>query len=283
LPAEVSLLSPAVRVLAGALRVFSRASLLGMVIAALVGDDLHWQTNTLAQIRFFMVLFVAPEAAAWCVLRAFAARASLEQGALVLRRGSMRMELALHEVAELRVWRLPIPGPGLSVRLASGPLWRYGLAHPNPLALAQSLAAAGAPALQPPQPLRLAAYLQARFAAPPGRLYRPFVKFALFPLLLAIPAFRLHQHIAYGSAFGEYYSFGLKAYLTTFALWWAAWTIGVLLCAAALRTSIEAGTMIAAVLRPAHAVDARRWLERLGLALLYLGLPAWLLLRTLSA
>jgi apolipoprotein N-acyltransferase len=36
-------------------------------------------------------------------------------------------------------------------------------------------------------------------------------------------------------------------------------------------------------LRPAHAVDARRWLERLGLALLYLGLPAWLLLRTLSA
>jgi apolipoprotein N-acyltransferase len=105
----------------------------------------------------------------------------------------------------------------------------------------------------------------------------------LFPLVLAIPAFRLHQHIAYGSAFGEYYTFGLRAYLTTFALWWAAWAIGVVLCAAVLRAAIEAGTLTAVLARPGQAIGVRRWLERLGLALLYLGVPAWLLLRAFAA
>ena len=107
------------------------------------------------------------------------------------------------------------------------------------------------------------------------------MKFVVFPLLLAIPAFRLHQHIAYGSAFGEYLTFGLAAYLTTFALWWAAWSIGVVLFAGALRTTIEAGTLLVVLLQPRKAADARRWLERLGLAALYLGLPGWLLLRAL--
>ena len=73
------------------------------------------------------------------------------------------------------------------------------------------------------------------------------------------------------------------AYLAAFALWWAAWAIGVMLCAAALRTAIEAGTLLAVLLRPARAADARRWLERLGLAALYLGLPAWLLVRAFGS
>jgi apolipoprotein N-acyltransferase len=122
-------------------------------------------------------------------------------------------------------------------------------------------------------------YGLARAALQRSRLDRPLIKFGLFPLLLAIPAFRLHQHIAYGSAFGEYYSFGLGAYLSTFALWWAAWAIGVVLSAAALRAAIEAGTLASACLRPSWAAQTRRWLERLGLAGLYLGLPAWLLIR----
>ena len=105
----------------------------------------------------------------------------------------------------------------------------------------------------------------------------------LFPLVPALPAFRLHQHIAYGGTFGEYYTFGLKAYLTTFALWWAAWAIGVVLCAASLRAAIETGTLVAVLLRPGQATDTRRLLERLGLAAFYLGLPAWLLLRVFGS
>ncbi len=92
----------------------------------------------------------------------------------------------------------------------------------------------------------------------------------------------MHQHIAYGGTFGEALTFGLKAYATTFALWWAAWTIAVVLCATALRAAIEAGTLAGVVLAPSRAGAARQMLERAGLAVLYLGLPAWLLLRMLA-
>jgi apolipoprotein N-acyltransferase len=126
-------------------------------------------------------------------------------------------------------------------------------------------------------------YGQARQAIRRGRLDRPWAKFILLPLVLAIPAFRLHQHITYGSAFGEYYSAGLTAYLTTFVIWWAAWAIGVVLCAAVLRAAIEAGTLLAVLLRTLpQAIEARRWLERIGLVALYVGLPAWLLLRLVA-
>jgi apolipoprotein N-acyltransferase len=280
-PADVAVLPPAARLAAGLLRAFARASLLGMIAAVLLGDA-ALSSNTLTQIRTFAALFLAPEAAAWCVLRAFAARATVEHGALVLTRGARRLELALRDIAAVEPWRLPIPGPGASLRLASGERWRHGLAHADPAALARALAAAGGAAAEG-SPSPAATYAKARLAVRRGRLHRPLAKFVLFPLVLAIPAFRLHQHIAYGSAFGEYQTFGLAAYLSTFALWWAAWAIGVVLCAAALRAAIEAGTLAAVLMRPGQAIGARRWLERTGLALLYVGMPAWLLLRAFAS
>jgi apolipoprotein N-acyltransferase len=85
------------------------------------------------------------------------------------------------------------------------------------------------------------------------------------------------------SGLGEYRTYGLVAYLTGFLLWWAAWAIGVVLCAAVVRAAIEIGTLLAARLRPGRVVDVRQWLERLGMAAMYLGLPAWLLLRILGS
>jgi apolipoprotein N-acyltransferase len=280
LPADVVVLPLAARIAAGVLRAFARGSLLWMA-GALLLDDAALQTNTLVQIRTFAALFLAPEAAAWCVLFAFAARASIEEGALVLTRGARRLQLMLHDIAAVEPWRLPIPRAGASVRLASGERWRYGLAHADPVGLAQTLTVAGA-AQQSKRPSRAMTYAQARQAIRRGRLDQALAKFVLLPLALAIPAFRLHQHIAYGSAFGEYYTYGLAAYLTTFALWWSAWAIGVVLCAAALRAAIEGGTLMAVMLRPGDAVEARRWLEHAGLAVLYLGLPAWLLVRVFA-
>lgn len=273
LPAAVSVLPPAARLAAGLLRVVARGSLLWMAGAALMGGAL--QSNTLAQIRAFAAFFLAPEAAAWCVLLAFAARASVENGVLVLTRGTRRLELALRDIAAVEPWRLPIPGAGASLRLVSGERWRYDLAHADPAGLAAALTVA-----IPASPATT--YAQARRATPRGRLHEPLFKFVLFPLVLAIPAFRLHQHIAYGGAFGEYQTFGLTAYLTSFALWWAAWAIGVVLCAAALRAAIEAGTLLTLLLRPGQAIGARRWFEGLGLAVLYLGLPALLAVRMLA-
>jgi apolipoprotein N-acyltransferase len=277
LPAGVVVMPRWARGVAGLLRVVSRGSLLVMIGAILLGDG-ALQSNTLAQIRSFAGFFLLPELAAWCVLRAFAAQVALLDGQLVLTRGRQQMSLALADVAAIEPWGLPIPGAGASLRLRSGALWPYQLAVPQPLALAQAL---GLPA-EPVATLAVR-YARARSTVHPSRLDQPWAKFVLFPLLLAIPAFRLHQHIAYGSSFGEYFSFGLVAYLGAFALWWAAWAIGVVLCAAALRTVIEAGTVLGALLQPARSAASRVWLERLGLAALYLGLPVWLAWRALAS
>lgn len=290
-PVRAALLPPAARYLAGLLRAAARLGLLGMCAALLLNEPLR--TNTLAQIRLFAMLFLLPEAVAWCLLRAFAAQAALGQSAsgqaaLTFTRGAQRVELALAEIAAVELWRLPVPGPGAELRLASGKRWRYGLALANPAALARAIGAAGGQQpgrLQPggPPGAVLGVYAQARAALGRWRLDHPACKFLLLPLALAVPAFHLHQHIAYGSAFGEYYTFGPKAYLSAFALWWAAWSIGVVLCAALLRAAIEAGALLAALLRPLHAAAVRRRLERAGHAGLYLGLPAWLLLNLYGA
>ncbi|AZP13304.1 apolipoprotein N-acyltransferase [Undibacterium parvum] len=281
LPVRVALLPPAARYAAALLRAFARASLLWMCAAMLFNEALR--TNTLAQIRTFGALFLAPEAASWSLLLAYSARASLENGSLVLSRGAQRFELAISEISALVVWRLPLPCPGASLRLVSGQRWRYALALANPPALARALAAAGGPPLLPCPPSPLSSYAQARLAMQRWRLDHPLVKFALLPLALAIPAFHLHQHIAYGSAFGEYYSFGLKAYLIAFALWWSAWSIGVVLSATLLRASIEIGTLITALLSPGKTIAMRRWLERIAHVMLYLGLPSWLLFNVYAA
>jgi apolipoprotein N-acyltransferase len=281
LPLDVAVLPAAARLAAGALRVFARGGLLWMIAAVLLGD-VALQSNTFAQIRTFVAAFLVPEAAAWCVLRAFRARASIADGVLVLARGAHRLELPLAAVAAVEPWRLPIPGPGLSLRLASGDRWRHGLALPRADALARALAAAGVATTRAGAGTAAERYANAGQVARRGALENPFVKFGLLPLLLAIPAFRLHQHIAYGGTFGEYLTFGLRAYATTFALWWAAWTIAVVLSAAAVRTAVEAGTLAGAMLAPARAAQARLALERLGLAALYLGLPLWLAARLLN-
>jgi len=271
-PMRVAVLPFAARIAAGVLRAVARAGLLGMCIALLLDEALR--SNTLAQMRMFALVFLLPEAIAWCVMMAFSAQASVGDGKLLLARGAQRLQLDLRDLAAVNHWRLPLPGTGVDLRLALGQDWRYGLALADPAGFAAALAAAGGPAL----PVRRV----------PGRvparwLDHPVAKFILLPLALALPAFHLHQHIAYGSALGEYYSFGLKAYLGAFGMWWAAWTIGVVLGAALLRTVIESGTLLAAALRPDDAAGIRQGLERIGHIALYLALPAWLLLRIFGA
>lgn len=282
LPLTVVLLPPALRWTAAALRLFARASLLWMIWAILFGQG-SIQSNTLAQIRSVAVLFVLPEALCWLLLRAYAARLEIAEGALLrFSRGRQHMQLPLAELAALIPWRLPLPGPGAGLRLREGRPWAYAIACADPWALAQALQTAGGPAAPGADDSGLTRYLRSRPAGARSGLAHPLLKFLLFPLLLALPAFRLHQHIAYGSGLGEYLSFGLAAYLKSFSLWWAAWALGVVLCAAALRTLVEAVLMACALLAPAHLAAARQWLERAALAAIYLGLPAWLLLRAMS-
>jgi len=276
-PVRVALLPLPARVAAGALRVIARTALLGLGAAVLFGDG-ALQVNTLAQVRAFAAGFLAPEAAAWCVLAAFAARATIEGDHLVFTRGDRRLALPLAEVAAVQAWSWPLPTSGIALLLSSGARWPLGLAVADPAAWAHRFGATA------PAPSRAwAAYVHAREAMLRASPRRAAMTFVVLPLLLALPAFRLHQHIAYGSGFGEAYTFGVGAWLATFALWWASWAIGVAVCATALRVVLEAAALAATALRPLRANATRRGVERLDLLLLWIGLPALLAVRLLAA
>lgn len=273
LPATVAVLPSWARWTAAGLRAAARIGLLGLGLALLLDESLR--TQTLQQLRGFAGGVLLPEALAACVLAAYRARLTLEPGRLLLLRGAQRLELPLATLVAVDPWRLPLPARGALLRLRDGRQWALGGVDPD--RLAHALQAAGGPAA-PAAP----AYAAARGAVASGRWSRPLPKFLLLPLLLAVPAFVLHQRIAYGGWLGEYYSHGPGAYLLAFGLWWASWALGVLLCAAALRMGIEAGSLLAARLRPASALPVRRGLERGGLALLWLGLPLGWLARVLG-
>ncbi|QYF92646.1 apolipoprotein N-acyltransferase [Massilia sp. PAMC28688] len=278
-PLQVALLTPAARAIAGLLRAVAGAGLAYLCVALLQNEALR--LNTLAQARMFATFILAPLAASWCVLYLFAARAAIDNGQVVVTRGRARETLALADIAAVQLWRLLLPCPGLSLHLASGRRWHYGLATAHPQLLAAALARAGCPTVGARTPARVLidAYVHASVAVRRSRLDHPLVRYALLSLALAIPAFHLQQHIAYGGAFGEYYTFGLRAYLSAFAIWWAAWAIGVALCDAALRLAVAAATLVAAAVRPGRAIAIRRALHHASHALLFLGMPAWLLMR----
>lgn len=279
-PTTVYVLPHSARLAAALLRIVSRASLLVIGAAMLQNDSL--QSNTLAQMRLFTIFFLAPELASWCIVWAFAANATLQKSTLVLTRGARQLSLAIRDIASVEPWRLPIPGPGVSLRWVDGQRRPIALMHGNPIGFAQTVAEAGGPPVKPPSYAFYRRYGEARLATPRGIFDRALVKFTALPTVLALAAFRLHQHIAYGSSFGEYYTFGLQAYLVSFSIWWAAWFMGVMLCAAALRAAIELGTLLTVVICPSSTVSARLTLERLGRIALYIGMPGWLLARALG-
>lgn len=277
LPFTVAVLPPAARVAAAVLRAFARLSLLAMAALVLFGDN-ALLAKPLAQIRLFTALVLVPELAAWLVLRAYRARATVENGTLVLARGVYRLTLKLSDIRTLQTWRWPLPTPGATLHMASGEM--------HALADADAAAIRAALGLAPEPPSGTERWAQAMEAArtegrPWAWLAHPVAKFVLLPLAIAVPAFRLHQHIAYGGSFGEWQTFGAQAWLVGFALWWAAWVIAVAMAAAALRALVEAATLLTLTLKPQALLPARRLFERAGLVLLYLGLPAWLLARVL--
>ena len=231
--------------------------------------------------RMFSALCLAPLAAAWCIARAFAATARIEGDALVLEQRERRTEIEVKRIAALEPWALPLPSTGVWLRMDSGRCWSRGLALDDPAALVDALIDAGAPAsVAEASTGRALAYARTRLAASSHRLLdHPLVKFVLFPLVPALPAFRLHQHIAFGGTFGEYHTYGLQAYLTALGIWWASWAIGLVIFAVLLRAIIEAGTWLSLVLRRDSAIGIRRTLEFLGRLLFYVGVPAWLLIR----
>ena len=279
---DAAALSPFWRTSSGALRLCAGLGLAGLAYDMLFRVGL--QVQSLAQLRLFAVAVVLPLLAAWAIERMCAARVQIEGSMLVLDQRRQRIELPLTSLSGLRNWRVPLPRNGVDLRLAAGPYWTRGLALAAPLALQRLLAAAGVTGRDEGRLAdALAELAQTRADARRPRLDHGLVKFALFPLLLALVAFRLHQVIAFGGSLGEYYSFGLGAYLSGLLIWWASWSIGLMLFAAALRIAIETVVATAIMLRSSNAAalrDAMEWLSRLAF---YVGVPVWLALRLLSS
>lgn len=278
---DVAVLSPPWRVAAAMLWLCAGVGLvwLAMDMAFRVG----WQVQSLSQLWRFAGAVVMPAMASWMILQAFKGQARIDGEVLVLDQRHSRIEIPLESIASLRIWRMPLPGSGVDLRLASGRRLEKGLVLTRPRHLRDALTAAGR---QVPFEGRIGAtiagFVEARGLASRPRMDSRLLKFLVFPLLPALVAFRLHQVIAFGGAFGEYYTYGALAWLTGLLIWWASWAIGLMLFAALLRVLIEAACLSVHMVAPGRVTAVRDTLEWAGRVAFYVGVPAWLILRLAS-
>ncbi|WP_338872349.1 hypothetical protein [Myxococcus stipitatus] len=214
----------------------------------------------------------------------FLARATLEVGTtdvtLILRTRAM-MEIPFHTVAAVRPWRLPLPGPGLMLRMTSGRALDYGLELEDAVPLLEVLrrhdASLGDAASHP-----VLRYGQARKALWRKRWYHLLFKLVVFPLVPAGIFFRAHQYIAFGGAFGEYHLLGLEAYLRSFGRYYAPVALSLLLIACLWRGVAELVSLAAAWGVPAWTRGVRRSVEWLGRLIYYVGILAFTASRFLA-
>jgi apolipoprotein N-acyltransferase len=231
--------------------------------------------NPLRLLRAFAGFCLLPGIAAWLLARSCAMRATVEPGVLALERHGRRIEIPLDLIDHVAI--APMLTGGLRLRFTSGRRFRYTVQVADPVAFIEALVAAGAP-----ERLREAArtpgavYARAT-ARPSRRWYHPVLTFVVFALVPALPLFRLHQWIAYGGTFGEYYAYGLQAYLLAFALYWATSCVYLVLYDAVLRAVTEPVVWLVARWAPSRTGSARRVATMVRRLLFFGGVPLFLL------
>ncbi len=273
---RAALYSGAWRMVAAMLSALAGSSLLLILASLLLSDR---PVNPLRLFRLVAGLSLVPGLAVVMLRRACAARVHIDAGALIVEQRDRRLEVPISSIAAIEPWWLPLPGSGLWLRLRSGRRWSDGLEMDDPAALIDALGAEGrSPALRAAGRHPSVVYAGARGARRRSWAAALLV-FPLFALVPTVPLFRVHQLIAYGGALGEYYQYGLGAYLAGFVLYWATLTIYLLLYAAVLRVPVEIVTIGVVLLAPRHAVAARRLLDRVSAVLYFAGVPAAVILR----
>lgn len=273
----LSLPGRAVSVFAQLLIAANLADLLALVLLDIFEGDGHAPP---ALVAFRLVLFtLLPSGLVWLIRRLSAATIEVEPARLVLALRRTRFELPLDAIAEIRPWRLPLPGAGLALRMKTGRNFRRGmeLADPTPLLDALGQVGLGAAAASHPNTV----YARARHASPRRGWDHWGVKFVAFPLLPATLMFRAHQYITYGGAFGQYQMYGLKPYLRTFAGYWIGMAANLVLYAAVWRVLAEVAAISTAWAAPSRARGVRRFAEIACRVAYYAGIPALILARFL--
>ena len=251
------------------LRVCSRTGLLFVTLLVVYGGALD--LTPLALFRAVAVVAVLPGLAAWLLEQAFAAYLVRDGAMLVVGGRGRRLEIPLDAVAAVVPWAVPLPRPGVSLCLRSGRRIQVALNDP-----ARLLAVLGRDDDRP-----VVRWAAARARATAEAWWVPVARYPLFALLPAAILFRTHQWIAYGGTFGEYYLLGLRAYLGTFAIYWATVTIYLVLWANLWRLAAEAVTLIGAHAAPRTIASSRRVVERAHGLLYYGGALVLLVVRLL--
>jgi len=238
----------------------------------------HVPVMALSVVRWFGLFFVLPAVAAAGLARAFAARMTVGDEVTVVRAG-LRVDVPPAAIVRIAAWSLPLPAPGFTMVLGSERRFRLGVATPDPAPVLRALAARGVADAAVVLDHPTVAYARARAAHGRWRWWHLAARFPLFALGPTALLFNVHQHIAYGGLFGQYYIFGLGPYLLTFAVYWATATIYLVLYAAVWRGLAEPICLLAAAVAPSLAARVRRAAELAIRVLYYGGVPALLALR----
>ena len=263
------------RTVAGAAFVASRVCLPAILFVLLTS---HLPTDATTVVRWFAMFFGPPALAAVAIPRAFAATLRLSEDEMTIERSGIRIDVPRKAITAVTPWRLPVPSPGLTVTLASGRRLAHVIAIGDPLPVLRALTPHGVEAESAGEQPSVA-YAHARAEHGLWRWTHLLLRFPIFALLPTAPLFNVHQHIAYGGLFGQYYMLGLRPYLATFALYWATVTVYLVLYASIWRGPAELICLLAAAVAPSRAARVRRATERLLRVLYYAGVPVLLALR----
>jgi len=158
-----------------------------------------------------------------------------------------------------------------------GRRFRYELQVSDPIAVIEALADAGAP-----EHVRTAARhpvaIYARWKHSASRRWNhPALKFLVFALVPTLPLFVFINGSPTALTFGEYYTYGLTAYLLAFAVYWATYTIYLCSMRRPARRRRD-GRVRRRIPRTVTAATARRTVEIADGILYYGGVPVLLIL-----
>jgi hypothetical protein len=227
-------------------------------------------------VRLVLFYSLLPGVVAAVLKRAYSGVVEWQAGSLIFRRRRVRLALDVESLASSPAWRVPLPGPGLSMRTRDD-RWVHLQADDLARLLRMTGAAANAPESSP-----ALAFAQARHGAVVIGRSRWLLKYGLFPALPTLIFFRLHQYIMFGGPLGQYYLEGLRPYLSTLAFHWIMALVYLVLYASGWRGAAETVSFVAAALSPRHALIVRQWAERAVSIAYYAGVPVLIGVRFLA-
>jgi hypothetical protein len=281
----VSAYPAALRAAAGGLLLVSGLSLPLLLSRVLLASDPAMTPPMV--LRAFLAFSALPAIAAWLVRRVLRAQLGVTGDALEVQVGGKHLAVLLEEIAAIEPWRIPLPEPGVNLRLRSGQRFPLGLGADDPspiiapivaridaqLDAAGDAAASGA--------LAHPTLIYARVKLRSGRFgwRRVVVKYPLFGALAGGVLFNAHQQIAYGGTFGQYDLEGALPFARTFLVYWATVTVYLVLYASVWRWPAELLAWLAARRGETVASRVRRIAELVCRVVYYGGVPALLALR----